>query len=240
VLVLSLLAGWLGRSALRAPWLGVSRVAVSGNVRLSTGEVQALLDGLRGQSILSVDLERYRRRLMDSPWVAAATLWRHLPSTIEVRIVERVPMTIARLGDQLYLVDASGVIIDGYTADYRDFDLPIVDGLLPLPSRAGAPVDAERLRLTADLVTALGTRPDLRKRLSQIDVSAAHDAMVMFDNEAAWLHLGDRDFLERLRRYLELAPTLKERFHDLDYVDLRFDQRVFVRARPATGRHVSG
>ena len=55
---------------LHASALQVRRITVHGNVRLSSGEVRALVDGLRGTSILTADLPRYRRRLLESPWVA--------------------------------------------------------------------------------------------------------------------------------------------------------------------------
>jgi cell division protein FtsQ len=233
VIAILLIASYGAQLALSSSLLTVTRVVVAGNVRVSPAELQELTGGLRGQPILSANLERYRRQLIDSPWIASATLWRQLPSTIKVQIMERTPMAIARLGQQLFLVDPTGVIIDEYSAAYRDFDLPIVDGLLPAAGSA-APVSQERLALTAALVSALSTRQDLRTRLSQIDVTNPYDAAVMFDNEAAWLHLGDRDFVERLRRYIELAPTFKTRFDNLDYVDLRFGDRIFVRSRPVT------
>src|SRR3712207_941897 len=49
--------------------LNVSRITVRGNHRLSSGEVLAMLDGLRGQNILAADLEAWRTELMRSPWV---------------------------------------------------------------------------------------------------------------------------------------------------------------------------
>jgi cell division septal protein FtsQ len=42
------------------------------------------------------------------------------------------------------------------------------------------------------------------------------------------VRLGDAQFLERLESYLDLAPTLRERVPDIDYVDLRFGERVYV------------
>jgi hypothetical protein len=47
------------------------------------------------------------------------------------------------------------------------------------------------------------------------------------------LHLGEERFAERIQAYLELAPTLRERVPEIDYVDLRFEERLYV--RPATG-----
>jgi cell division septal protein FtsQ len=137
-------------------------------------------------------------------------------------------MAIARLERQLYLVDGTGVIIGEFRADHRDLDLPIVDGLI---RSASSRVDPDRVRMTARLLTALAARPDLARRVSQIDASNPRDVAVMLDNEAVWLHLGTERFAERLTTYLELAPTLRERFMQVDSVDLRFDERVFVRGR---------
>jgi cell division protein FtsQ len=222
------LALWLGHVLVAAEWLRVQRIVVRGNTRLSTADVEALVADLRRENILSVALDTYQQRLLDSPWIERATLARVLPATIDVRIVERAPMAIARLERQLYLVDGTGVIIGEFRADHRDLDLPIVDGLI---RSASSRVDPDRVRLTARLLTALAARSDLARRVSQIDASNPRDVAVMLDNEAVWLHLGTERFAERLTTYLELAPTLQERFVRVDSVDLRFDRRVFVRGQ---------
>ena len=51
----------------------------------------------------------------------------------------------------------------------------------------------------------------------------------LFSDDPAVIHLGDQQFLPRLQSYLELAPALRERVTDIDYVDLRFDGRIYVR-----------
>ena len=234
---LALAAGagfWLTDAVLHARMLSVRHVRVRGNVRLSEGDVQALVAGIRGENIFRVDFEPYRQRALDSPWVSSVALSRVLPSTIDVRIVERTPMAIARVSEQLFLVDHEGVIIDEYGAPYRDLDLPIVDGLVSSPGGKAPLVDRERVAVTAACLAALAERPDLSRRLSQVDVTNAHDVAVMFDHDPVWLHLGDDRFVERLNRYLELVPTLQERFVEIDYVDLRFGERVFVRSRGRT------
>jgi cell division protein FtsQ len=222
---------WAVETVMHSQIMIVQHLTVRGNQRLSTGQVESLVEGLRGQNIFQVDFDRYRERIMESPWVADVTLSRVLPSTIVIRVTERTPMAVARLGPQLYLLDDTGVIIDEYGAAYHDLDLPIVDGLLASAPAGGPRSDADSVRLADVLLTSLGTRADLGRRLSQVDVSNAHDAVVMFDDDPAWLHLGDEQFTERLNTYLELVPTLRERFHDIDYVDLRFGERVFVHAR---------
>lgn len=229
------LAGVGLSSAVRAQMFSISRIVVRGNSHLSRGEVLAIVDGLRGDSLFAADLETYRVKLLDSPWVSDATLRRVLPATIDLRIVERVPMAVGRLGDQLYLVDPAGVIIDEYGPQYVQFDLPIVDGLVSTPSAATAVVNPERARLAARFLDALAAAPGLRARVSQIDVSNAHNLVVLIDQDPALLYVGDQDFVARLQRYLETAPTLKDQIADIDYVDLRFEERIYVnRKRPAT------
>jgi len=225
---------------LGASMLQVRRIAVHGNARLSSGEIQALLADLRGANILTADLAGHRQRLLDSPWVAAAALRRVLPSTIEVFVSERRPLGLCRLGGRLYLIDSGGIVIDEFGPQYAEFDLPVIDGLVRAPGDGAPAIDETRAGLAARLLEALAARPDLAGRVSQVDVSDARNAVVLLDGDPALLHLGEGRFLERLEGYLDLAGALRERVPRIDYVDLRFDERVYVRpaapGRPDAGR----
>jgi cell division protein FtsQ len=243
VAVFALMAygGWRGAGLLlAAPALQISRVTVRGNERLATGEVLALVSGLRARNILTVQLDEWRERLMSSPWVEDATLRRMLPSTVEIVVRERRPMGIGRIADGLYLVDARGVVVDEYGPNYADLDLPIIDGLASVP-RDGAPaVDEGKAFLAARLIVALQSRPDLAAKVSQIDVSDAHDVVVILDGDTAMLRLGEEDFVARLQEYVDLGPALRERVADIDYVDLRFGDRLYVRPVSPKGQKRRG
>jgi len=216
----------------QASGLQVRRITVHGNVRLSSGDVQAIVDGLRGTSILTADLPGYRRRLLESPWVADAALRRVLPSTVDVLVSERRPMGLCRLGSALYLVDPHGTVIDELGPQYAELDLPIIDGLVGAPSIGRPSIDDRRAELAARVIDALSIRKDIAQRISQIDVRDAHDAVVLLQDDAALLHLGEDKFLERVQAYVDLAPALRKTVPDIDYVDLRFDERLYVRPSP--------
>lgn len=222
---------WLARTLLDSSWFRVNRLVVTGTTRLSSTDIETMLSGIRRQSILRVDFEQYRRRVLDSPWVSDVTLWRHLPSTVEVRVLERTPVAIARVHQQLYLVDGEGVIIDEFGPEYPEFDLPIVSGLIAAPAAGGSLVDGARMKLAREVIEALASWPALRDRIAELDVSAPHDAVVSLEGDTALLHVGDTKFVDRLKRYLELAATLREQMADIEYVDLRFDDRLYVRPR---------
>ena len=203
--------------------LEVDRIVVKGNDRLSKGEVLAVLTGLRGESLVWTDLDAWRRRLLASPWVRDAALRRSLPSTVEVVISERQAIGIGRVNGDMYLVDEQGIVIDQFGPQYADLDLPIIDGL------GGDSGDGARADLAARVIASLSGRPDLWSRLSQIDVTDEHNAAVILSGDPAVIHLGEERFLPRLQGYTELSEALHQRVPEIDYVDLRFDERIYVR-----------
>jgi cell division protein FtsQ len=170
---------------------------------------------------------------MASPWVRDAALRRSLPSTVEVAVSERQPIGVGRIKSEMFLVDERGVIIDQYGPQYGDLDLPIIDGLAAAPGEDGALTDEARADLAARVITALKTKASIGRRLSQVDVSDLHNAAVILNGDPALIQLGEDQFLTRLQSYLDLAPTLHERVTDIDYVDLRFDDRIYVRPTKA-------
>ena len=227
--------GYVGYRAaglvLSAEALTVTRITVSGNTRLSAGEVLSLLDGLRGRNMVTVDLEAWREKLTASPWVADAAMRRVLPGTVDVFVVERQPIGIGRIGGRLYLIDRRGETIDEFGPNYADLDLPIIDGLASGPRTDGLLIDTARATLASRLLTALEANPALARRVSQLDVTDPRDAVVLLEGDTTLVRVGDEQFVERLQSYLDLVPALRERVPSMDSVDLRFDERVYVRPR---------
>ena len=218
------------RSFLTADALTITRITVSGNSRVSRGEVLALLDGLRGRNMVLLNLEEWRRRMLASPWVEDVAMRRVLPGTVDVTIAERQPAGLGRIGDALYLLDRRGHVIEEFGPDHAEFDFPIVDGLATdAPVRGTPAVDAGRAALAMRLLAALRGQPELASRVSQIDVSDARDAVVLLKGDTALVRVGNAQFIERLRAYLDIAPALRREVPQIDYVDLRFGERVYVR-----------
>lgn len=211
-----------------ARMLQIDRLVVTGNDRVPSATVLAAVDGLKGQNLVWTDLEAWRERLLQSPWVRDAALRRSLPSTVEIAVSERLPAIIARIDSRLFLMDEQGMLIDAYGPRYANFDLPIVDGLTMTNPQPGARADAARAGLAARVVAALRADPAIGTRLSQIDVGDPHNAHVTLAGDTAVLYVGEEQFQQRVESYLQLADTLRATVPDIEYVDLRFGSRVFV------------
>jgi cell division protein FtsQ len=237
VAVVGALAGgaMLVRTVLTTDVLPITSITVEGAQRMPEGAVHEALGELMGRGMFNVNLDEWRDRVRELSWVADASMRRVMPGTVAVAIVERQPMAIGRIGDTLNLIDRRGVIIDAFGPAYSDLDLPIVDGLGYAGEDGLDAVDRSRALLAARLLAELQRTPGLATRLSQIDVTNERDAVVMLKGETTVLHLGDRQFADRLESYLDLAPALRESAPEPDAVDLRFGARIFVRPGRQTG-----
>ena len=222
--------------ALTTSALTVNTITVKGTSRMAPGEVLAVLEGLRGSSMLSADLESWRQKLLDAPWVADASIRRVFPRTVAVVISEREPLGIGRVQNALYLLDQEGSVIDEFGPKYAEFDLPFIDGLAP---GGGDPDDSAadlRAALAGRVLADLQRRPDLARKVSQVDVSNANDAVVVLKDDNVPLHTGDAHFADRVQSYLDLSPRLREDVPRIDSVDLRFGDNVFVKPEGTSGK----
>ncbi|HLF71116.1 MAG TPA: FtsQ-type POTRA domain-containing protein [Dehalococcoidia bacterium] len=95
---------------MRSPWLTVQDVRVSGAQTLDTASL-AELSGLQGQSMLRLDVDQARSRLLEVPQVGAVSVHRSWPNTVTLRITERIAVAIWTVGGVDYAVDASGVVL---------------------------------------------------------------------------------------------------------------------------------
>jgi len=221
---------WLFETVRKTSLFSIDTITTIGNNRLSAGEVVTLVESLHGQNIFLADLEDARHYLRAAGWIEDVTLRRVLPSTIEIMVNEREPVGLGRFGVALYLIDSEGLIIDEFAPRFRDLDLPIIDGLSVGGKEGIRDIDKRRAALAAHLLSDIEEHaPRLSDQLSQIDVADPHDAVVLLSGDPVFIHLGEEQFAERLQTYEELKPSLSARVRDVDYVDLRFDGRIYVR-----------
>ena len=222
--------------ALTTGALTIHTITVTGTSRMAPGEALAILDGLRGSSMVTADLESWRQKLLDAPWVADASIRRVFPRTVAVVISEREPLGIGRIQNALYLLDQEGAVIDQFGPKYAEFDLPFIDGLATRADNADGTAADRRAALAGRVLADLQRHPDLARKVSQVDVSNASDAVVVLKDDGVQLHTGDAHFADRVQSYLDLSPRLREDVPRIDSVDLRFGDNVFVKPEGTSGK----
>jgi cell division protein FtsQ len=146
------LAGsWAGEQV-GAAGFEVKRVEIKGLERMQKLPVYSVALDQESMAMPLVDLTETRRRLLQFGWIEDARVYRRLPDTLVIDIVERRPAAIWQHNQRLHLIDRNGVVLEQVRLDAMPQNLPLIVG-------AGANVHAEALE------RLLASAPHLRPML---------------------------------------------------------------------------
>jgi cell division protein FtsQ len=185
-----------------------------------------------GRSVIFVPLQKRRAALEALPWVEQARVQRLLPGSIRVEIFERTPLAFLRIGNELSLVDANGVILERPVE--ADFHFPVVSGIgksTPLAVRA------QRMQEFAQFMKDIeSSSPGADDHVSEVDFSDAADLRATLTGQgiaadsasAVLVHFGDSDFSSRYHLLADNIDQWRASAGRVDSVDLRFAKQVVV------------
>jgi len=209
---------------------GTSNIQATGLTEVSRAEMLPVFGEDIGRNIFFVPLRERRKQLEEIPWVEKATVMRLLPDQIRVQVVERKPVAFVRRGQQIGLVDASGVLLDMPAAlmAQRHYSFPVVTGIEAKDSDA-----ARRMRMGvySRLLAELDANGQkISEQISEIDLSNAEDARVLMPEQGTDIlaHFGEDHFLERYQRYKAHINEWRQQFPKLEAVDLRYEQQAVL------------
>jgi cell division protein FtsQ len=224
-----LLQTYLERDA-RFRIAGAGNIEATGLTEVSRAEMLPVFGEDIGRNIFFVPLGERRKQLEAIPWVERATVMRLLPDQIRVSVVERQPVAFTRQGQQIGLVDASGVLLTmpAATMAQHHYSFPVVTGVDPRDPSAGR---KGRMAVYGRLLAELDANGQhLSEEISEIDLTDPEDARVLMPEQGADIlaHFGEDRFLERYQRYKAHIAEWRQQYPRLAAVDLRYDQQVVL------------
>lgn len=213
-----------------------SAIQIDGNSQLTRAELLTVFGSDIGRNLFFVPLTERRKELEQVPWVAEATVMRVLPNQLRVAIVERTPIAFVRVGNQIKLVDADGVILEMPAAELagKHYSFPVVTGINPQDPLS---VRRPRMRLYQKFMKDIdSTGEKLSQQMSEIDISDPEDVqgLVSSGNSDILLHFGEDNFLNRWHEYQAHLAEWKQQYPHLASVDLRYDRQVVLKMTPDT------
>jgi len=192
----------------------------------------------RNHSVLQISLDSRRRQLEQLPWVESASVQRVLPNRIRVDLTERTPVAFARIGNELALTDAHGVILERP----RDEDLhfPIVTGVsedLPREQRE------KRMQLYQEFMKGIElVRGGSSQNVSEVDLSNPKDLRVVMtglasatDSQAVTIHFGSSDFSGKFKMLVDNFSQWQANAGKVQSIDLQYSRQVVVNPDTSTG-----
>jgi cell division protein FtsQ len=151
---------------------------------------------------------------------------RFVPNRLNVEIHERTPVAFARVGPRISLIDAGGALME--LPPKRKYSFPVILGMNP-----GEPLStrAPRMKVYMELVRELDSGgASYSQDLSEVNLTDLEDVKVRVNDPAGdvLVHLGSSDYLRRYKTYAGHVQEWRQQFHDLESVDLRYDNQIVV------------
>lgn len=231
--------GWLLRNFLehdgRFRIAGTENIQATGLNEVSRMQMLPVFGEDIGRNVFFIPLAERRRQLEEIPWVEEATVMRLLPDQIRVSVVERKPVAFVRVGGEVKLVDAEGVVLPMSAAAMarHHYSFPVVTGVNPHDPPAAS---KNRMAVYERLITELDAHGQhLSAQISEVDLTDPEDARVLMPAAGGDIlaHFGEDHFLDRYQRYKAHIAEWLQQYPKLTAVDLRYDQQVVLEMAPA-------
>jgi cell division protein FtsQ len=201
----------------------VREVIFYGNKHLSDGELLAMTGMAGNEKLLAVSSKRVSSRLLQSPWIRDVCIRKDFPHRIAIKIHETSPFAILEMKGRAFLVDESGRMLEEMK-DVVPF-LPVITAD-PFKNR-----DIFLEALSLAMVVREKKIATERNRVEIIAEKGSESLSMVMDGVV--VKMGQGDYEQKLSRLLALEDEIKKRDILVDYVDLRFANRVVV--KPMSG-----
>jgi cell division protein FtsQ len=194
----------------------VADITVSGRARTGMDDIAQALDTRHGAPILAVSLSQVKGRLEAIASVKTASVERHLPDSLHIRLTERQPVAIWQNNGAYVLVDKDGQSIPGPLDGF---------GALPLVVGDGAGLRA------AEALALVGSQPALAPRVKAVVRVGNRRWNLMLDDAAHGIEirLPEDDPKAAWARFAEIEKTQPLSGRAVSMVDLRTPDRLILK-----------
>ena len=200
----------------------VKEIVFSGNKHISETELKTIM-GINGnESLFGLSSKELEARFLKSPWIKAVSFRKNFPHRFTVRIEESMPYALLEMNGRTFFIDDKGNMLEELMEETVPF-LPIISG----DPFKNSSVFSEVLNLVRtmkdkgfiavkdriEIIIPYGAGPE--------DISMQVDGML--------IKVGHGEYEEKLERLLELEDEIMRRGIPVDYIDLRFANKVIVK-----------
>jgi cell division protein FtsQ len=222
------------RYAMTTHRFGIKTVNVTGNSRLTQGDLVGLGGIEMGKNLFNFDTRTAEAAILKNPWIESAKVTRELPNALKVEIVERKAVALAVLGERLYLVTKQGEPFKQVKPE-DPTDLPVVTGITAADlgrDRAGA---LERMRTAVGVLEKYQTLKLARiYPPEELHLDATGHALLTVGKQGVTFALGLPPYARKLAMAAEVMDELRAKARTPGIVFLDNEahpERVVVRMK---------
>ncbi|MGE5418157.1 MAG: cell division protein FtsQ/DivIB [Acidobacteriota bacterium] len=206
----------------------IEKVYTVGSQAVPGNEIIKLSGIEKGINIFDIDSDASEKAITIIPRIKTVDVVRHLPSKIEIRVVERKPWAIILGKDKYFIVDEEGVCLQKLQM-FELANLPMIT-LAHMPARIneGQQLGSKDIGLLKSVISALP--PALAQSVSEYHCTADGQVYIYTLNGIE-VRIGGIDRLAEKIQVFEQAMKLdnKNTKQKLAYIDLRYEGQPVVR-----------
>ncbi|MDH5201851.1 MAG: FtsQ-type POTRA domain-containing protein [Nitrospirota bacterium] len=197
----------------------IRNVVFIGNKHLTDDELMALTGIHRNESLITTSNRKVSQGLLKSPWIRSVSVRKEFPDTLSIVIEEAVPFALLDMNGHFFLVDENGKLLE----ELKDNAIPFLPIITGDPFKEGKGF-SEALHL-AKLMNDKG----FSSESNHIEIIANKPQELTVTIDGTVVKVGSGEYEEKLKRLFELEDEIKKRKIPVDYIDLRFANRVIVK-----------
>lgn len=199
----------------------LQEVVVYGNKYLSEEEVKAFMGVGGGENLFNLSLAGLALRLSGSPWIKSVSLRKEYPRRLLVKIEEAAPVALLERRERFFLLDGEGKILEMLS----EHSVPFLPVIVSEHGR-GSETFMEALSL-AKVIKRAGLSQE--RECIEITGVEGRPEDLMLNVDGLVVKVGWGQYEDKLSKLFELSDEIQKRGIDVDYVDLRFANRVVVK-----------
>jgi cell division protein FtsQ len=199
----------------------IAEVSLSGEKEVSREEILTTAGVTGRASLLFLDADAARARLMANPWIADAAVLKLYPNRLQITVTERRAFALWQKNGRVQVIASDGIVLEPFV-EQRYVTLPLVVG-------QGAEHDAK------DFLDILDRYPDVVSQARASILVAQRRWDILLKNGID-IQLPEIDPATALKRLVALDQQKKLLSRDITIVDLRLPDRVTVRLSDAAAQ----
>ena len=215
--------------------LHLENITVRGNDYLNRDQIIESSIIPKYPNLLNLNIKTIQERIENHPFIKSAIVSREFPSSLNIDVVERLPLAYINNASQMYLVDSEGIVLPVRKGQF-DFDVPILSGfnsdenLYPIGNRS---LSQKVLESVSFLTEIKNNHTVLYNDLSEVQISTADEYILCLSKYPTKIYLGVNEISNQLSILHKFSIMLnnKRSLHDFHYVDLRYKNQVIVKER---------
>jgi len=183
-------------------------------------EIEQSLGKKRLSNILLADIGHLQQVLKAHRWVEEAQIRKIFPNSLRIEIKEREPVAILKK-EYLYLVDEKGIQLEKIYST-ENLNLPLL-----IDSNKFQKNYEEKLILAWECLKNLSSEEIIK--IKALDLTYFGWTTLYLKEKKTKIILSYNNFSQMLKFFLNNHKNLEARFGTLEYVDLRFNDRIYIK-----------